>query len=550
MIREIRDRYPGATADSVLQHFVPSLARMTTKVTVDSLRVQFDHKEPSTLDVDMTSRVAEAFNGARGEAYVPEDILEMAEALDCQTADLQKRWIIQKGSAYYILCDGLYYCYSESDVGNAVLRDLAPAATVGIDLYEMAPRGRGMRRKPIAELVEAYGTVALDVVVDMTAQRARYDSITRQFIEAPCPVRVSAKYDADVEMWLRLLAGPEKVNVLFDWIASITQLDMPCAALYLEGLGGTGKSFLAHALARVFTADGSPTPLREAMADFNELMTSCPIVLADETMPTDSRGRLQTGEIREFVQARTRPLRRKYKPAATLKGALRLILAANNRSLLDTNESLTENDISALGERFVHIVVQPEARDFINKQDTQQWMAEDRVARHAMWLVENWEVKKQGRFIVAGESQGLVASLTTQTGLRASICQWVAGFLLRPQPFLSQFSKDRLIMVEQGRLLVTSRAIHEAWTLYIQDKGTPPTPTSIARALGGISKETFVRHGIQVGRYRDFDLASLAQWASATTGYLDPQIIHDSVAAIERDQARGTAMFSAKTTAN
>lgn len=541
MIREIRDRHPSATADAVLQYFMPSIAQMHTKVTREKLLEQYEHKDPNTIRADLTTRIAEAFNGARGEPYVPEDIQEMAEDLRCSTTDLQKRWIIQKGASYYVLCDGRYHCYSESDVGNAVLRDLAPAATVGIDLYEMTQRGQ--RRKGIAELVEAYGTVAEAVEVDLAAQRAHYDAVTRVLIEAPCPIRVTAKYDPDVEQWLRLLAGP-KEDVLLDWIASITKLDEPCAALYMEGMGGTGKSFLAYALARVFTVDGAPTPLKEAMADFNELMTSCPIILADETIPMNSRGQMMTAEIREFVQARVRSLRRKYKPAATIKGALRLILAANNRGLLSaSNENLTEFDVAALGERFVHIVVQPEARAFIESQDTVRWMAEDRVARHAMWLVENWEVKRTGRFIVAGQSQELVAALSTQTGLRATVCQWICNFLLRPATFVNQYSKDKLVMVDQGRLLVTARAIHEAWTMYIQDKGTPPTPTMIARALGGLSKAVSVRDGIVVRRYRDFDLLALASWSDAT-GYIDEQGIRDALVTLERDMTRGGQAIS------
>lgn len=536
LVREILDRHPTADHEAVAEVFAPSLRQMQpTHINREEILKMCVWKEPNAQKVDHTSRIAEAFGGARASAYVPEDILEMAENLSIRPDEITRRWIIQKGTAYYVLCDGKYRCYSESDVGNAVLRDLAPAATVGIDLYQLMERG-GARRKKISELMEQYGSVATEVIVDMSAQRARYDSVTQQFIEAPCPIRVTAKYDPDVEQWLKLLAGPAKTSVLFDWIASITDLDVPCAALYLEGMGGTGKSFLAHALARIFTADGAPTPLREAMADFNELMTACPIVLADETVPTDSRGRLLTGEIREFVQARMRPLRRKYKPAATLKGALRLILAANNRGLLSTTEAMSEYDISALSERFLHIVVQPAARDFIGAQDTQQWMAEDRVARHAMWLVENWEVNRKGRFIVTGESQELVASLTTQTGLRASVCQWVCNFLLKPAMFINQ-DRDRLVAVDGGRLLVSARAIHESWTLYIQDRGTPPTPTLVARALGGLSRPVSIRDGISVRHYREFDLASLANWGEAT-GYIDEQGISKALQDLERDQSR------------
>lgn len=538
IIREIRDRHPAASADAVVDFFVPSLAKMTTKVTRDSLIAQFEHKEPNAIRPDHTTRVAEAFNGTRSEPYVPEDISEMADELGSRTDDLQRRWIIQKGSSYYLLCDGVYRCYSETDVANAALRDLAPAATVGVDLYLATPKMT--RRKTISELMETYGTVANDVIVDMTAQKARYDPVLRAFIEAPCPIRVTSQYHEDVHRWLTLLVGEAKAPKLFDWLASVTKLDEPCAALYLEGEPGTGKSFLAHALARIFTVNGAPTPLKAAMADFNELITKCPIVFADETMPTDSKGRLQTAEIREFIQARSRTLNRKYKPAATVEGALRLILAANNKGLLDTNDHMTQHDISAFSERFLHLSVTPEARMLLEQLSREgrgpvRWMAEDTVARHVMWLVENWEVKQEGRFIVSGESKELVESLSTQTGLRAQICQWVANCLLRPTLYVSQYGREHLLHAADGRLLVTARAIHEAWTVYIQDRGTPPTPTAIARALAGLSKEksVFTHEGGRTHRYKDFDLGALLSWGRAT-GYLDEDSLRDALVNLEK----------------
>lgn len=541
LVREVLDRHPAADPERLAALFGPSLAMMQpTHITQDVIVGMCDHKPADGPKVDHTSRIAEAFNGARGEPYAPEDVHEMAELLGARADELSRRWIIQRGDSYYILCDGVYRCYSGSDAANAALRDLAPASTAGVDLYEMTQKG--IRRKTIAELMEAYGTVASEVVVDLAAQRARYDPVTREFVEAPCPVRVTAKYNAQVEQWLKLLVGDrhEKLN---DWLASVTRLEEPCAALYLEGPPGTGKSLLAYGVAQIFTSD-RPSSLTEAMAAFNESIAHCPVVFADETIPADSRGRLKTAELREFIQARTRPLTRKYKPTATLRGSLRLIMAANNRSMLESGaggETMTQSDLEALVERFLHMPVRVEARAFIEQMPTAKWMEDQVIARHVMWLVENWEVTRQGRFLVSGDATELTESLTSGTGLRALVCQWIAAFLLAPAQFVNQYSKDRLVFADRGRLLVTARAIHEAWTMYLQDKSTPPTPMAISRALNGLAKDAFVHDASgKTVRMREFDLRALAMWGRETN-YIDEQMIKEALIALERDQAVGTA---------
>lgn len=536
LVREILDRYPSADPEGLADLFAPSLALMQpTKVDASQIVSMCEYKPAEGLKIDHTSRIAEAFNEARGDAYTPEDVQEMAETLGCRSDQIGRRWIVQHGTSFYVLCDGQYRHYSNADVLSAVVRDLAPAATVGVDIHEMT--AKGMRRKTVQELMDSYGSVANSVVVDLAAQKASYDAVTRTFIEAPCPIRVAAKYHEVVDQWLRIFAG-DKYEKLNDWLACVTSLNEPCAALYLEGDPGTGKSLLAHGVAKIF-AD-RPTTMKEALGPFNESIVNCPVVFGDEQVPEDARGQIRTDEIREFIQARTRPLSRKYKPHATVKGALRLILAANNRDLLATKENLTPADLLAIVERVMFISVQPKARDFINSQKApRKWVEDDLIAQHTMWLVENWEVERSGRFLVSGDSSELVQTLSTSTGLRAAVCQWINNYLARFAPYENQYGRDRSIIVENGRLLITSKAIHEAWTMYLQDKSTPPSPTAIGRALSGLSQEVYVHDKAthKTRRMREFRLEALASWSKEAGGYLDEQGVREAVLALERDQA-------------
>jgi hypothetical protein len=129
-------------------------------------------------------------------------------------------------------------------------------------------------------------------------------------------------------------------------MAAATFLNEPCAVLYLEGAKGVGKTMLAAGLSRLWTLNGA-TDLEQALAAFNGSLCHCPLVFGDEHVPTDSRGRMRTAEIREFVQAHMRVLKRKFMHPQPMMGCVRVILAANNKNLIHTTESLTQHDVQA-----------------------------------------------------------------------------------------------------------------------------------------------------------------------------------------------------------
>lgn len=524
LVCEIIDRHPLADPARLAVHFAPSLALMATEYGGDPGTEKIEdmiRRKSAEPRADLTSQIAEAFNGERATPYDTSDIERITDSLGTET--LTRRWIVQKDNSFYVLCDGVYRCYSSVEVESAVIRDLAPAASVGVDLMEVGARG-SLRPRTIKELMRLYGAVANSVIVDMSAQTARYDPMSRTFTEAPCPIRVKAEYHAGVETWLNLLAGARKEK-LVQWLASVTALDEPCAALYLEGAGGTGKSLLANSIARIFAE--APVGLKELMGDFNESMMHCPVVFADESIPTDHRGRVPTDQIREFIQARSRSLSRKYRPTAQLRGCIRLILAANNMNMLATNENLTEHDIDAISERFLHIHVQEAARDYLLRVNVREWIASDVIAKHVVWLCENYEVERQGRFLISGDASELTNMLATGTGLRAGVCQWIVKYLLNPAPVQNTVLGKTLIKVSKGRLLISSRVISEEWEQYVRSRDVP-TPTAVARALGGLSKE-YVESGV---RWRLIDHARLVSWGNET-GYADADGIAKALRRLE-----------------
>jgi hypothetical protein len=518
LVAEILDRYPLADKESVVQQFAQSIALMQGK-TLDEVRDCIDNKQAAPKAA-LSMRMREVRNATTEDpqqiaelGYTQEGLERMQEVLGATTDELRHQWIIQKGDSFYVQCNGVYRCYGGNEIESAVLRDLAPAIAAGVDLNEVT--SQGIRPKKIKELMRDYGQVATEVIVDMREQRSRFDQTKLAMIEAPCPVIVSPKYRPQVDKWLQLLAGPTYEEKLRQWVASFSRLGEPCAALYIEGEKGTGKSLLGTGLAAAFGRE--PTTITQAFEHFNEALMHCPIVLADEKVPTDLRGRVQTDTMREFIQARSRPLKRKFKPDATLFGCVRLIIAANNRNLLSTTEHLTEHDISAIVERFLHIPAQAEARYYLLDQPVKQWVEEKWIAEHALWLAENLEVPVTGRFLVSGDAKALTNELATSTGLRAGVCQWLTGYLLNPGKFDAD-ALGPLIRVREGRLFVVARALAEKWELYVENREPPPS-SAVAKALAGISKEASLRDKhdpAKVLTFREVNVSMLEVWAEST----------------------------------
>lgn len=539
LVAEILDRYPHADPESMLVHFAQSISVMPGK-SLDEVLAMITNKQAEPK-ARLSSRMREARTSTQNDPAAIADMGYTQEALDAMYAelgttpeDIAHQWIIQKGDSYYVLCNGQYHCYTGLELGNAVLRDLAPAIACGVDLNEVT--SQGIRPKKTAELMRDYGQVAREVIVDMREQRTRFDQARATMIEAPCPIVVGPKHHEEVDLWLRLLAGPKYEDKLRQWVAAFSRLGEPCAALYLEGEKGTGKSLLATGLSAAFGRE--PTTLEQAFESFNEALMRCPIVLSDEKVPKDLQGRVQTDTMREFIQARSRPLKRKFKPDATLYGCTRLIIAANNKNLLSTTEHLTEHDISAIVERFLHIPAQAEARAYLLDQNIVQWVEEKWIAEHALWLAENLEIPVTSRFLVSGDATALTNELATSTGLRAGVCEWLVNYLILPNKIQSDHLRD-LVRVKDGQLYVQSRLLQAKWAEYVQTKRDPPTPSALAKALAGLSREASVRGQDPRKppiKMRHVNLDMLIVWAEETN-FSDERTLREKLRYLEESTA-------------
>lgn len=532
MVATICEHHPFVDPEKLSSHFAASVQEMQ-EPSLEQIEAMITRQQAGARSAHATL-IQEAIG--RNEPYTDTELQTYADMLDISRGRMKKRWIVQRDRTYYIFRAGNYKCVSEAEMSNSAMTLLAPALRAGVDTQKITQQG--VRQKTPIELVADYGVIARDVEVDLTAQVARYDESREVMIEAPTPIRVKARRHEDVAEFLKVFGG-QMHGRLLQWIAVITALAEPCAALYLEGPPGCGKSLLANGLGRIWS--NRLTTLEEALGAFNEPLSRCPLVFGDERAPVDHRGRVRTDDLREFIQARSRPFTRKYRPNATLVGCARLILAANNRNLIQTSEHLTPEDIEAIVSRIFYLRVPDTAVAYLKalpEGTTKRWVSENAMAEHALHLAESVAVPRGNRFLVAGESSDLSRDLAVTTGLRTRVCEWLIGFLLAPEKLVRVKPKlAPLARVSKGRLLVSSRVVVESWLEYVQPtKEGIPDPMRVAKALGGLSTDITLRIDGHSVKYRNVHIDLLTAW-SEQTGYATQEDIEIALMKIENDFA-------------
>lgn len=515
----IVERFPLASPESVAELFEASARAMDFPLQGVLEKVLRRHAEQVTEQVAEESEELQAVQARIRRAFRSERTSPYAAA----EVACDHEWIVQKDGTFYFFVDGTYrgpYTWREVEGVAHIL--LAPAASAGVECF--AATAQGIRPKTSAELVHDYGQVADRVALDLVAQRSFFDSTTATLVEAPCPQRVLPVQESPrVAQWLELLGGKNH-SLLLDWVASVTRLEDPCSALYLEGAKGAGKTLLAAGLAALWTEHG-PTSLEDAFAAFNSQILRCPLILADEVMPTDFRGRARTGALREFIQARTRTLRRKFIPDATVRGCIRLILAANHQDMISTSESLTMHDIGAVVERILHVPVDEAPAAFLRDHR----LSLDEIASHALYLRSSRSVASSSRFLVQGQQSDLHRRLTTSSGLRSAVCHWLCSFLLEPQKM--DATRTMLVRAHRGKVCATSRGLAKHWEIY-ETNVQPPAIGPLSRALAGLATERRLLTAGDKRRtwYHVVDEENLFSWAE-DNGYADRETLQEILAA-------------------
>lgn len=444
--------------------------------------------------------------------YTLEELENIASINGWGVGELTKRWVIQKdGCAWFLGEHGNYVGpHLKDDFPLAASQYLARAP---VQLMKVSQTG--LTYKAMPDVIRESGTLATKVVASLTLHRSRFDAVTGVFYEALVPIRPGLKplYNPEIDAWLKAFAGPCYDKVL-DWMTCCSDLDKLLCALYFDGAPAGGKTLFAVGMARLWT-DGPPSDIDGALSDFNDTLTTCPLVLADEEIPKRYGRANATAALRSLLSQKSRPLKRKYRSTADVRGAIRVVLAANNAFLLDHKDVSTEDDLLAIAQRFLYVKVADEAAVLLAKhppEKIESWAQKD-IAQHALWLSETRQVRRGARFWVEGDIAHMHRQMAMATHWNAMVVEWLVRYLLNPQPF--DMLKSGLIRRGEGKLLVNNQALIDGWGLYLKTKQDPDT-SKIGTALRAISvgEQKQLRAGPKKIRYREINFPQILSWSS------------------------------------
>lgn len=479
----------------------PSLDDVIKKL--DRAKKDFDYKEESRQqrDLEIQNGLAKKIRGGDSGLYTANEINQYAHEQGCSPEDLLSRLVIQKANAYYIFFEGKY----EPPCIDKELTSKLPRCLVafpGARLTTLTKDG-AERPRTIPELIRDYCTVANDVVTRLPLQKSYFDTKTKLFYEAPCPlVPHKAEYSHEVDAWLKFLGG-EASEKLMDWLACVTMLERPTCALYLSGARSTGKSMLTLGVASLWGK--LPTEISKIAETFNYDLAKCPVVVADEFIPES----VSTGKLRSWVAGYSQTLSRKYYPNTTLEGAIRLILCGNNDRLLQTGEDLDREDVNGTADRFLHIKVGDDAARYLKSlggaQGTADWVSGGRIARHLTWLKENRKVSYGNRFLVEGYTTKMHQALATQDRVSNLVLEWISVYFAQTG---TSFKKIQGVFCGNGKLALNSAVIKQFWEMFLHDNRLP-TINMIGRALKRISIGSVKLFNLW---YHEVDIDLLINW--------------------------------------
>lgn len=278
---------------------------------------------------------------------------------------------------------------------------------------------------------------------------------------------VTPQYDADVEQWLRQLAG-ERYTDLCRWIAyALAFEEGPICALALRGEAGAGKKLFARGLAEAIWPPGRFATGHDLGLRRYGLMNS-PFLLIDEGIPDAIPLSDRADVFRQLIAGERVRVQELYSAPADVCNPVRCLFTTNNLDVIGQlagGRDLSADDRDALARRLILIEIPAGTSVWLETKGgiewTRGWIDGDggepgdaRVARHFLALHaqrHRWPTGR--RFLVEGSEDPEVRhALLIATPTGAAMIEGIVKLI-------EEGGSDSEIRVVKGVVWVTTSAV-------------------------------------------------------------------------------------------
>jgi hypothetical protein len=503
--QELASRFPGGKVADIVEPFAPALAAMEEQEPGSPSKEDFADKllraqAQVVADQETKKREREAKEHEEQQKresapkYTKDQIADFMDkyGIDGDVEDF-KLIVIHKGLYYLFGGDKYLGPYLGTDLLPACRRILEmPAQEVGFSMVYEIDGGDGppkLKKKSKEEIISDYATIADEVEYNLEG-KSYYDPSTNvlhlSHIKLP---KIEAEWSNKVDAWLREMFPMDRdYEKMCDWLSQTPDLTRALAALCLVGPPDVGKSALALGIARCWNT--LPVPMSVAFDTFNGEMLRSPVVISDEDLPRDHRGRVQTEALRKLISSGEHNINEKNQPRVTLKGYMRCIVAMNNIENFNFGRSgHSGQDIEAIQKRF--LVMEIFSRKAAELFDYEDFVLNDGIAKHIMWLHENRQ-RAEDRFgVVTGSKSQVALGDNTVSELLDFVAEKVfstSRCFAETGSYDSKFRKG--ILVAPGRkVFVRSTSLKEELSFDNPRKWNKTTLRDITTLLSAICTE-------------------------------------------------------------
>lgn len=415
----------------------PALVRARILRAQQAFLLLREHKAEEKEE-EMRDALRDLFQSDRDWPYTKAELSEW----EITNGLTMKTWILVSGSEYYVFFNGTYIGpRKEKELEIMVHRYALPMP--GLDTYVRNERGQ-LKPKPVVAIAQEYGLVVDRVEYNYNSEHTRVqvrgegNQKERVLtVAAGRRVHMSSKFSQDIDTWIRYLSG-SKYELFLNYLAAFPQTGYAVPCLYLYGTTGTGKSSFVKGLSRLYRR-GEPLSYESATAKFNVGLLDTPVILCDERIPEVVKKSGQTTAIfRDYIQRTDHVVETKYGSSNVLKGAIRMVIAANNLNVLtDDRELLSNLDVDGTVNRFLLLEVRPETKGFLESMPADRFkeILDYDLARHVLWLSENRELDTSKRFMGIEDTDKLqlTSSIVTSKEVPNLMCELVVSAILHPK---------------------------------------------------------------------------------------------------------------------